>query len=112
MEPHQRLHVEEGVDHRVVEDYHRLHLLQQEAELVQYVLSFHEGFQVEEPLHVVPVSAEGYDDLYAEQSYDAYDSYYSQSPGDTEYYDYGHGESLESYESYAKPYLAVILFAV
>ncbi|XP_069613123.1 KH domain-containing, RNA-binding, signal transduction-associated protein 1 isoform X2 [Ranitomeya imitator] len=44
----------------------------------------------------------GYDDLYAEQSYDAYDSYYSQSPGDTEYYDYGHGESLESYESYGQ----------
>ncbi|XP_073408075.1 KH domain-containing, RNA-binding, signal transduction-associated protein 1 isoform X2 [Dendrobates tinctorius] len=44
----------------------------------------------------------GYDDLYAEQSYDAYESYYSQSPGDTEYYDYGHGEGLESYESYGQ----------
>ncbi|KAG8588056.1 hypothetical protein GDO81_005862 [Engystomops pustulosus] len=44
----------------------------------------------------------GYDDAYAEQSYEAYESYYSQSPGDTEYYDYGHGEGPESYESYGQ----------
>ncbi|XP_044142549.1 KH domain-containing, RNA-binding, signal transduction-associated protein 1 isoform X1 [Bufo gargarizans] len=44
----------------------------------------------------------GYDDPYAEQSYEAYESYYSQSPGDTEYYDYGHGEGPEAYESYGQ----------
>lgn len=44
----------------------------------------------------------GYEDAYAEPSYEAFDSYYSQSPGDTEYYDYGHGEGPESYETYGQ----------
>ncbi|XP_054854816.1 KH domain-containing, RNA-binding, signal transduction-associated protein 1 isoform X2 [Eublepharis macularius] len=34
----------------------------------------------------------GYDDAYAEQSYE----------GETEYYDYGHGEAQESYEAYGQ----------
>ncbi|KAK2106366.1 KH domain-containing, RNA-binding, signal transduction-associated protein 1 [Saguinus oedipus] len=42
----------------------------------------------------------GYDDTYAEQSYEGYEGYYSQSQGDSEYYDYGHGEVQDSYEAY------------
>ncbi|XP_052007705.1 KH domain-containing, RNA-binding, signal transduction-associated protein 1a [Xyrauchen texanus] len=52
---------------------------------------------------------EGYDEYayeepYAETSYEAYESYYSQPPAqpDTEYYDYGHGESQETYPSYTE----------
>ncbi|KAH1175285.1 KH domain-containing, RNA-binding, signal transduction-associated protein 1 isoform X1 [Mauremys mutica] len=44
----------------------------------------------------------GYDDTYAEQSYEGYEGYYSQGQGDTEYYDYGHGEAQESYEAYGQ----------
>ncbi|KAG8451564.1 hypothetical protein GDO86_003676 [Hymenochirus boettgeri] len=44
----------------------------------------------------------GYEDSYAEQSYEGYEGYYNQSQGDTEYYDYGHGEVPESYESYGQ----------
>ncbi|NXX96891.1 KHDR1 protein, partial [Centropus bengalensis] len=42
----------------------------------------------------------GYDDAYADQSYEGYEGYYSQGQGDTEYYDYGHGEAQETYEAY------------
>jgi hypothetical protein len=42
----------------------------------------------------------GYDDTYAEQSYEGYEGYYSQSQGESEYYDYGHGELQDSYETY------------
>nr|KAF6505665.1 KH RNA binding domain containing, signal transduction associated 1 [Rousettus aegyptiacus] len=44
----------------------------------------------------------GYDDTYAEQSYEGYEGYYSQSQGDSEYYDYGHGEVQDSYEAYGQ----------
>ncbi|XP_064254590.1 KH domain-containing, RNA-binding, signal transduction-associated protein 1 isoform X2 [Passer domesticus] len=44
----------------------------------------------------------GYDDTYAEQSYEGYEGYYSQGQGDTEYYDYGHGEAQETYEAYGQ----------
>ncbi|XP_064587532.1 KH domain-containing, RNA-binding, signal transduction-associated protein 1 [Zonotrichia leucophrys gambelii] len=52
----------------------------------------------------VPESYEeyGYDDTYAEQSYEGYEGYYSQGQGDTEYYDYGHGEAQETYEAYGQ----------
>ncbi|XP_063275310.1 LOW QUALITY PROTEIN: KH domain-containing, RNA-binding, signal transduction-associated protein 1 [Prinia subflava] len=52
----------------------------------------------------VPDSYEeyGYDDTYAEQSYEGYEGYYSQGQGDTEYYDYGHGEAQETYEAYGQ----------
>ncbi|MFT7813258.1 KH domain-containing, RNA-binding, signal transduction-associated protein 1 isoform X2 [Arapaima gigas] len=44
-----------------------------------------------------------YDESYSEPTYEPYDAYYSQPPqGDTEYYDYGHGEAPASYESYAQ----------
>lgn len=45
-----------------------------------------------------------YEEPYAEASYEGYESYYSQQPAqpDTEYYDYGHGEAQESYESYTE----------
>ncbi|XP_005529819.1 PREDICTED: KH domain-containing, RNA-binding, signal transduction-associated protein 1 [Pseudopodoces humilis] len=44
----------------------------------------------------------GYDDTYADQSYEGYEGYYSQGQGDTEYYDYGHGEAPETYEAYGQ----------
>ncbi|KAM4700538.1 KH domain-containing, RNA-binding, signal transduction-associated protein 1 isoform 1-T1 [Discoglossus pictus] len=44
----------------------------------------------------------GYDDSYTEQSYEGYEGYYNQNQGDTEYYDYGHGEVPESYDSYGQ----------
>lgn len=44
----------------------------------------------------------GYDDTYADQSYEGYEGYYSQGQGDTEYYDYGHGEPQETYEAYGQ----------
>lgn len=44
----------------------------------------------------------GYDDSYAEQSYEGYEGYYSQSQGESEYYDYGHGELQDSYEAYGR----------
>nr|XP_030146166.3 KH domain-containing, RNA-binding, signal transduction-associated protein 1 [Taeniopygia guttata] len=44
----------------------------------------------------------GYDETYAEQSYEGYEGYYSQGQGDTEYYDYGHGEAQETYEAYGQ----------
>ncbi|XP_053310737.1 KH domain-containing, RNA-binding, signal transduction-associated protein 1 [Spea bombifrons] len=44
----------------------------------------------------------GYDDSYADQSYESYEGYYNQNQGDTEYYDYGHGEGPESYEGYGQ----------
>ncbi|NXW55715.1 KHDR1 protein, partial [Eurystomus gularis] len=44
----------------------------------------------------------GYDDAYADQSYEGYEGYYSQGQGDTEYYDYGHGEAQETYEAYGQ----------
>jgi len=43
-----------------------------------------------------------YDDSYTETAYESYDSYYSQPQADPEYYDYGHGETTESYESYGQ----------
>ncbi|KGL79055.1 KH domain-containing, RNA-binding, signal transduction-associated protein 1, partial [Tinamus guttatus] len=45
---------------------------------------------------------QGYDDAYADQSYEGYEGYYSQGQGDTEYYDYGHGEAQETYEAYGQ----------
>ncbi|XP_062818692.1 KH domain-containing, RNA-binding, signal transduction-associated protein 1 isoform X1 [Anolis carolinensis] len=44
----------------------------------------------------------GYDDAYAEQSYEGYEGYYSQGQQETEYYDYRHGEAQESYEAYGQ----------
>ncbi|XP_032936872.1 KH domain-containing, RNA-binding, signal transduction-associated protein 1 isoform X2 [Catharus ustulatus] len=44
----------------------------------------------------------GYEDTYVEQSYEGYEGYYSQAQGDTEYYDYGHGEAQETYEAYGQ----------
>lgn len=44
----------------------------------------------------------GYDDTYPEQSYEGYEGYYSQSQGESEYYDYGHGEVQDSYEAYGQ----------
>ncbi|XP_064490970.1 KH domain-containing, RNA-binding, signal transduction-associated protein 1 isoform X1 [Pseudopipra pipra] len=49
----------------------------------------------------------GYDDTYVDQSYEGYEGYYSQGQGDTEYYDYGHGEAQETYEAYARSYIQV-----
>lgn len=55
-----------------------------------------------------PVAAESYDEYtydesYTETAYDSYDSsYYSQPQAEPEYYDYGHGETTESYESYGE----------
>ncbi|XP_026079235.1 KH domain-containing, RNA-binding, signal transduction-associated protein 1-like [Carassius auratus] len=45
-----------------------------------------------------------YEEPYAEPSYEGYESYYSQPAPqqDTEYYDYGHGEAQETYESYTE----------
>uniref|UniRef100_A0A3B4WQ91 KH domain-containing, RNA-binding, signal transduction-associated protein 1 n=1 Tax=Seriola lalandi dorsalis TaxID=1841481 RepID=A0A3B4WQ91_SERLL len=40
----------------------------------------------------------GYDESYTDAAYESYDSYYSQR--EPEYYDYGHGETTDSYESY------------
>ncbi|XP_048356258.1 KH domain-containing, RNA-binding, signal transduction-associated protein 1 isoform X2 [Sphaerodactylus townsendi] len=50
----------------------------------------------------VPPLPAGYDDAYAEQSYEGYEGYYSQGQQETEYYDYGHGETQESYEAYGQ----------
>ncbi|XP_015263582.1 PREDICTED: KH domain-containing, RNA-binding, signal transduction-associated protein 1 [Gekko japonicus] len=50
----------------------------------------------------VPPLPAGYDDAYAEQSYEGYEGYYSQGQQETEYYDYGHGEAQESYEAYGQ----------
>ncbi|XP_078536795.1 KH domain-containing, RNA-binding, signal transduction-associated protein 1 isoform X1 [Lissotriton helveticus] len=51
-----------------------------------------------------PYNDYGYEDTYAEQSYEGYEGYYSQGQGDTaEYYDYAHGETPESYDSYGRP---------
>ncbi|KAM8840029.1 KH domain-containing, RNA-binding, signal transduction-associated protein 1b isoform 1-T2 [Spinachia spinachia] len=44
----------------------------------------------------------GYDESYADTAYESYDSYYSQPQAEPEYYDYGHGEGAESYESYGQ----------
>lgn len=43
----------------------------------------------------------GYDDAYAEPGYEGYEGYYSQGQGDTEYYDYGHGEAPD-YDAYGQ----------
>uniref|UniRef100_A0AAY4AJS7 KH domain-containing, RNA-binding, signal transduction-associated protein 1 n=1 Tax=Denticeps clupeoides TaxID=299321 RepID=A0AAY4AJS7_9TELE len=45
-----------------------------------------------------------YEEPYAEPAYEGYEyGHYSQAPqADTEYYDYGHGEAQETYESYAE----------
>ncbi|XP_026882331.1 KH domain-containing, RNA-binding, signal transduction-associated protein 1b isoform X2 [Electrophorus electricus] len=43
-----------------------------------------------------------YDESYTEPAYESYDSYYSQPQAEPEYYDYGHGETQEGYESYAQ----------
>ncbi|TRY66657.1 hypothetical protein DNTS_007993 [Danionella cerebrum] len=43
-----------------------------------------------------------YDDNYTETGYESYGAYYSQQPPtESEYYDYGHGDTQESYEGYA-----------
>ncbi|XP_062385341.1 KH domain-containing, RNA-binding, signal transduction-associated protein 1b [Sardina pilchardus] len=43
-----------------------------------------------------------YDENYTEPSYESYDNYYNQTQAEPEYYDYGHGETQESYDSYAQ----------
>lgn len=43
-----------------------------------------------------------YDENYTEAPYESYDSYYTQPQAEPEYYDYGHGETQEGYESYAQ----------
>ncbi|KAG1950541.1 KH domain-containing, RNA-binding, signal transduction-associated protein 1a isoform X2 [Pimephales promelas] len=55
--------------------------------------------------HSVKTEAYGeyaYEEPYPEAAYEGYESYYSQPAPqpDTEYYDYGHGEAQETYESY------------
>ncbi|XP_072554973.1 KH domain-containing, RNA-binding, signal transduction-associated protein 1 [Paramormyrops kingsleyae] len=58
------------------------------------------------PVHTGPPELEAYEgyayeESYAEPTYDSYDHYYSQSaPGETEYFDYGHGETQEPYQTY------------
>ncbi|XP_056269019.1 KH domain-containing, RNA-binding, signal transduction-associated protein 1b [Pseudoliparis swirei] len=42
----------------------------------------------------------GYDESHTDSAYDSYDSYYSQPQAEPEYYEYGHGDGTESYESY------------
>ncbi|XP_077338114.1 KH domain-containing, RNA-binding, signal transduction-associated protein 1 isoform X1 [Lithobates pipiens] len=49
-----------------------------------------------------PYDDYGYEDTYGEQSYEGYEGYYNPSQGETEYYDYAHGESLESYDGYGQ----------
>ncbi|XP_066573444.1 KH domain-containing, RNA-binding, signal transduction-associated protein 1b isoform X1 [Amia ocellicauda] len=49
-----------------------------------------------------PYEEYSYEDSYAEPTYEAYESYYSQPQADTEYYDYGHGEAQDAYEPYAQ----------
>nr|XP_057903338.1 KH domain-containing, RNA-binding, signal transduction-associated protein 1b [Doryrhamphus excisus] len=44
----------------------------------------------------------GYDESYDGAAYESYDSYYSQQQTEPEYYDYGHGESAQSYETYGQ----------
>ncbi|XP_061787525.2 KH domain-containing, RNA-binding, signal transduction-associated protein 1b [Nerophis lumbriciformis] len=44
----------------------------------------------------------GYNENYDSATYDSYGNYYSQQQAEPQYYDYGHGESAESYESYAQ----------
>ncbi|KAG7260709.1 hypothetical protein CRUP_007397 [Coryphaenoides rupestris] len=43
-----------------------------------------------------------YDESYTEAAYESYDNYYSQPQAEPEYYDYGHGETTETYESYGQ----------
>ncbi|KAM6959316.1 KH domain-containing, RNA-binding, signal transduction-associated protein 1b [Aplochiton taeniatus] len=43
-----------------------------------------------------------YEESYTEPAYESYDSYYSQPQAEPEYYDYGHGETQETYDSYAQ----------
>ncbi|KAI7798558.1 KH domain-containing, RNA-binding, signal transduction-associated protein 1b [Triplophysa rosa] len=43
-----------------------------------------------------------YDENYTEPAYESYESYYTQPQAEPEYYDYGHGEPQEGYESYAQ----------
>ncbi|XP_071376483.1 LOW QUALITY PROTEIN: KH domain-containing, RNA-binding, signal transduction-associated protein 1-like [Centroberyx affinis] len=59
------------------------------------------------PHQHAPAAAEAYeeyayDESYTEAAYDSYDSYYSQPQAEPEYYDYGHGETTEAYESYGQ----------
>ncbi|XP_030626993.1 KH domain-containing, RNA-binding, signal transduction-associated protein 1a [Chanos chanos] len=65
--------------------------------------------QHQPPQHQPPPKPEPYEDYsyeesYSEPAYEGYDNYYSQAPpqAETEYYDYGHGEPQETYESYAE----------
>lgn len=44
----------------------------------------------------------GYDESYTETGYESYDSYYSQPQAEPEYYDYTHGETTDSYDSYGQ----------
>ncbi|KAK0137927.1 KH domain-containing, RNA-binding, signal transduction-associated protein 1 [Merluccius polli] len=59
------------------------------------------------PHQHAPATAEGYeeyayDESYTEPAYESYDNYYSQPQAEPEYYDYGHGETTETYESYGQ----------
>ncbi|GLD57981.1 KH domain-containing, RNA-binding, signal transduction-associated protein 1-like protein [Lates japonicus] len=44
----------------------------------------------------------GYDESYTDTAYESYDNYYSQPQAEPEYYDYGHGETTDSYDSYGQ----------
>ncbi|XP_077404735.1 KH domain-containing, RNA-binding, signal transduction-associated protein 1b [Vanacampus margaritifer] len=46
--------------------------------------------------------AYAYNENYTDTTYESYDGYYSQPQAEAEYYDYGHGESTESYENFAQ----------
>ncbi|XP_077446550.1 KH domain-containing, RNA-binding, signal transduction-associated protein 1b [Stigmatopora argus] len=43
-----------------------------------------------------------YDETYTDPSYESYESYYAQPQAEAEYYDYGHGETTETYENFAQ----------
>ncbi|XP_023687895.1 KH domain-containing, RNA-binding, signal transduction-associated protein 1b [Paramormyrops kingsleyae] len=43
-----------------------------------------------------------YEESYAEPAYESYDTYYTQPQAEPEYYDYGHGEAQEAYETYGQ----------
>uniref|UniRef100_A0A3P9HJF4 KH domain-containing, RNA-binding, signal transduction-associated protein 1 n=1 Tax=Oryzias latipes TaxID=8090 RepID=A0A3P9HJF4_ORYLA len=57
--------------------------------------------------HTSSAAAESYDDYgyeesYTDTGYESYDSYYSQPQAEPEYYDYGHGDATQSYDSYGQ----------
>ncbi|XP_035236733.1 KH domain-containing, RNA-binding, signal transduction-associated protein 1-like isoform X2 [Anguilla rostrata] len=71
----------------------------------QHPLTHQHQHQHQQPHAPVPEPYEeyGYEESYTEPAYESYENYYNPAPqADTEYYDYGHGEAQEGYESYAQ----------